>query len=387
MFGHLRSVAACAAVASLLAVSTPTETATAVGAAKPATHNPGIQQELEALVHEQGGPPGVIVTFKSHDDTSVYRAGVADLATGRPPEPYDAMRIASVAKAYSGAVALLLTGWGLLGLDDTIARRLPTLPAAWGRVTLRQLLQHTSGLPDYSADPAFHDVIIADPHHLFTPNQLLGFVASQPLRFTPGSRYQYSNSDNIAVALMAAAATGRTYEQLLNALLYVRLGLYRTSLPTGYEMPPYYMHGYGVRDGQLKDVSTEYSASASWASGGIVSTPRELNTFIEAYGGPRLLPPRVRQAQLTFIAGGSEPPGPGTNAAGLGIFRYSTRCGVVYGHTGNTSGYTQFAAASPDGTHSMTFSVNAQITPSTDPMLFDQMRKVEEDAVCALLSR
>ncbi|WP_194919267.1 serine hydrolase domain-containing protein [Catenulispora rubra] len=386
MFGHLRFVAACAAVAGLLAVSATT--ATAAGAAGPATHDPGpgLQQELEALVHEPGGPPGVIVTFKSHGVTSVYRAGVADLTTGRPPEPYDAMRIASVSKAYSGAVALMLAGWGVLGLDDTIARWLPTLPAAWGQVTLRELLQHTSGLPDYSAEPAFHEVLIADPHHVFAPNELLSFAASQPLRFAPGTRYQYSNSDNIAVALMTAAATGRKYEQLLNDLLYVRLGLYRTSLPKGYKMPPYYMHGYGVRDGLLKDVSTEFSASASWASGGIVSTPRELNAFIAAYAGPRLLSERTRQAQLTFIAGGSEPPGPGTNAAGLGIFRYSTRCGVVYGHTGNTSGYTQFAAASPDGTHSMTFSVNAQITPSSDQTLFDRMRKVEEDAVCALLS-
>ncbi|MEZ0108462.1 D-alanyl-D-alanine carboxypeptidase [Catenulispora sp. EB89] len=327
------------------------------------------------------------MTLKSHNALSVYRAGVADLATGRLPGQYDAMRIASVSKAYSGAVALTLAARGVLGLDDTIARWLPTLPAAWGRVTLRELLQHTSGLPDYSAEPAFHAVLIADPHHVFAPSQLLSFAAAQPLRFPPGTQYQYSNSDNIAVALMTAAATGRTYEQLLNALLYTRLGLYRTSLPKGYKMPPFYMHGYGVRDGVLKDVSTEYSASASWASGGIVSTPRELNTFIAAYAGPRLLPESVRQAQLTFIAGSSEPPGPGTNAAGLGIFSYSTRCGVVYGHTGNTSGYTQFTAASPDGTHSMTFSVNAQITPNSDQTLFDQMRKVEEDAVCALLSR
>ncbi|MEY9858497.1 D-alanyl-D-alanine carboxypeptidase [Catenulispora sp. GAS73] len=387
MFGHLRFVAACAAVAGLLAVSATTATETAAGAARPATHDPGLQQELEALVHEPGGPPGVIVTFKSHDAISVYRAGVADLATGRRPDQYDAMRTASVSKAYSGAVALTLAGWGVLGLDDTIARRLPTLPAAWGAVTLRQLLQHTSGLPDYSAEPAFHDVLSADPHHVFAPNQLLSFVASEPLRFAPGTRYQYSNSDNIAVALMTAAATGRTYEQLLSALLSTRLGLYRTTLPKGYKMPAHYMHGYGVRDGQLKDVSTEFSASASWASGAIVSTPSELNAFFAAYAGPRLLPERVRQAQLTFIPGGSEPPGPGTNAAGLGLFRYSTRCGVVYGHTGNTSGYTQFAAASPDGTRSMTFSVNAQITPNSDQMVFDQMRKVEEDAVCALLSK
>ena len=94
---------------------------------------------------------------------------------------------------------------------------------------------------------------------------------------------------------MAEAATGRTYEQLLSALISTRLGLNRTSLPVGSEMPQPYIHGYGIRDGQLKDVSTEYSASASWASGGIVSTPWELNTFIRAYGGPDMLTERVRR--------------------------------------------------------------------------------------------
>lgn len=389
MFGHLRSTAACAAIAGMLTLTAaPAATAaTAEGATRASRHDLGIQQELEALVHEQGGPPGVIVTLKHGAAMDVYRAGVADLATGQQPQPYDAMRIASVAKAFSGAVSLLLVGWGILGRDDTIAQRLPSLPAAWGHVTLRELLQHTSGLPDYSADPAFRAELAKDPHHVFAPDQLLAYAASHPLLFPPGTRYQYSNSDNIAVALMAAAATGRTYEQLLNALIYPRLGLYRTSLPVGYEMPRPYIHGYGIRDGLLTDVSTEYSASASWASGGIVSTPGELNTFIQDYGGPYMLTEQVRQAQLTFVDGNSEPRGPGANSAGLGIFRYVTRCGVVYGHTGNTPGYTQFAATSPDGTRSLTFSVNAQITEKTDPQVFTKMRAIEEDVVCQSLSR
>ncbi|MEY9935239.1 D-alanyl-D-alanine carboxypeptidase [Catenulispora sp. GP43] len=386
MFGHLRhlrSAAACAAVAGVLAVSATTAT----GAARPAPHAPGLQQQLEALVHVQGGPPGVIVTFDRQGATNVYRAGVANLGTGRPPQPRDAMRIASVAKAFSGAVALSLVARATLGLDDTIGHWLPSLPASWYRVTLRQLLQHTSGLPDYSGSPAFRAELEADPHHVFAPDDLLSFVASEPLQFVPGTQYQYSNSDNIAVALMAQAATGRSYEQLLGSLVFRPIGLRRTSLPTGYEMPRPYIHGYGIRDGRLTDVSTEFSASASWASGGIVSTPKDLNAFIKAYGGPSLLPRRVRQAQLAFIDGASEPAGPGQNSAGLALFRYVTRCGTVYGHTGNTSGYTQFAAASPDGSRAMTFSVNAQITANTDPTVFATMRAIEENAVCELLRR
>ncbi|GAA5016672.1 hypothetical protein GCM10025734_66570 [Kitasatospora paranensis] len=86
------------------------------------------------------------------------------------------------------------------------------------------------------------------------------------------------------------------------------------------------------------------------------------------------------------MPGASEPAGPGTNAAGLALFRYTTRCGVVYGHTGNTAGYTQFAAATPDGRGSVTVSVSEQISQSTRPALLARLRDVEENFVCALLN-
>ncbi|HEY5164904.1 MAG TPA: peptidase S12, partial [Acidimicrobiia bacterium] len=87
------------------------------------------------------------------------------------------------------------------------------------------------------------------------------------------------------------------------------------------------------------------------------------------------------------VAGNSEPPGPGVNAAGLGIFRYQTSCGTVYGHTGNTAGYTQFIAATRDGSRSATVSVNAQVNPRTDAKLFPTLRRVFSTAVCAALAR
>lgn len=83
--------------------------------------------------------------------------------------------------------------------------------------------------------------------------------------------------------------------------------------------------------------------------------------------------------------GNSEPAGPGTNSVGLGVFRYRTRCGAVVGHTGNTLGYTQFAAASPDGARSITFSINRQVTATSDPAFLARLRAVQEDFVCSLL--
>lgn len=350
-------------------------------------HDKSLQQQLDRLVAQDDGPPGVIALLTRAGRTQVYTAGVGDIATGRPPRPDDHMRIASIAKAFSGAVALQLVDQGRLSLDDTIGELLPDQPAAWHTVTLRQLLQHTSGLPDFSAAPGFLEIIGADPRHVFDPRKLLDFVAGEPLLFRPGSLYEYSNSDNIAVALMAEAVTDRRYEDLLRDLVYRPLGLRRTSLPLGYRLPRPYLHGYDVLPpAEPEDISEALGTSGIWASGGIVSTPKDLGAFIRAYGGPALLSEKTRKEQLAFRPGdSSEPAGPGTNAAGLAIFQYTTRCGVLYGHSGNFPGYTQLAATTPDGTRSLTFSINTQTSKGNKPALLARLRTVQEDFACALL--
>ncbi|MFE0255608.1 serine hydrolase domain-containing protein [Streptomyces sp. NPDC059010] len=368
----------------------PLSPAAAGTAAEPRPHpDESLQRQLEQLVRAPGGPPGVIAVLRDGRGSRVVRAGVAKLGSGRRPEPNDHMRIASTAKAFSGAVALSLVDRRHLRLDDTLRERLPRLPRAWGSVTLRQLLNHTSGLPDYSEAPAFLDILFADPRHHFDSRRLLDFVADRPLRFPPGSRYQYSNSDNIAVALMAEAATRVPYERLLDDLVYRPLGLRRTSLPQGYRMPVPYLHGYDVTPpAPPVDVSELISMSGVWASGGIVSTPADMTRFVRGYAGGRLYGHHVVREQRRWIPGGaSEPAGPGRNDAGLGIFRYTTRCGVVLGHTGNTPGYTQLIAATPDGRRSLTFSTTTQINQRMKPALLRQMRAVQENFVCALLRR
>lgn len=347
-----------------------------------------LREQLEQLVSAPGGPPGAIAVLQRGKERHVLRAGVAEVGTDRKPRPTDHMRLASTAKMFSGAVSLQLVDRGKLRLDDTIGKILPHLPGAWHKVTLRQLLQHTSGLPDFSQAPEFAATLTADPQRVIDSRRLLDFVAEEPLAFAPGTRYAYSNSDNIAVALMTEAVTGKRYEDLLAHLVYRPLDLRDTSLPKGSEMPEPYLHGYDVQPpGPPEDVSESYSMSYVWAAGGSVSTPADLNRFIRGYARGRLLSQPTRREQLTFVEGAnSSPPGPGANAAGLAIFRYKTRCGTVYGHTGNTLGYTQLAVATADGRRSLTFSLTAQITETTDPALFSRVRAVQEDFVCALLA-
>ncbi|MFJ4831922.1 serine hydrolase domain-containing protein [Streptomyces sp. NPDC088747] len=362
--------------------------ASAQAADAPADDPRSLRRQLQELTTAPGGPPGVIAVLKRGSHTEVHRAGVADTGTGRPIEDTDHMRIASTAKAYSGAVSLQLIDHGTLRLNDTIGKVLPRLPRAWHRVTLRQLLNHTSGLPDYTSAPRFLELVTENPRRHFDSRRLLDFVADKPLAFPPGSRYTYSNSDNIAVALMAEAVTGRRYENLLAHLVYRPLDLHSTSLPQGYRMPEPYMHGYDVvPPNPPEDVSEVLSASGVWASGGIISTPKDMTAFVRGYAGGKLISDRTRRQQLNWVNGASEPAGPGKNDAGLAIFRYTTRCGVVYGHTGNFPGYTQLIAATPDGKRSLTVSLTTQVNKTNKPELLERLRTVQENLVCALLRK
>jgi D-alanyl-D-alanine carboxypeptidase len=338
-------------------------------------------------VAARAGPPGLSVVIRRGGRQQLRRRGFADLGTRRRLSANDHMRIASVAKAHSGAVALALVDRGRLGLDDTIAERLPGLLPRASDVTLRQALRHTGGLPDYIRSPAFIERFRRDPAAYISPQELVGFVREEALRFPPGSRYEYSDTDNIVVGLMAEAATGRPYEELLARYVYRPLRLRRTSLPRTVRMPRPYLHGYEVAPGAPpEDISEQINPSGAWASGGIVSTPNEVGRFFRAYVRGRLFGRGARRQQRRFVAGSSSPPGPGDNASGLGLFRYRTRCGTVYGHTGSFPGYRLFAASSAEGRRSVVFSVNAQIVPGQGSARVSTLiRRAQVLAVCHAL--
>jgi D-alanyl-D-alanine carboxypeptidase len=349
-----------------------------------ATIGPALQQALNQLVAMPDGPPGVIAIVQHGSRSTVYQAGTASLADRRPLAASDHARLATFSKTYSAAVALSLVSSGKLRLSSTIGQVLPGLPRAWHRVTLREVLQHRSGLPDYTQSKALRARLARYPRATILPDLLLRYVWGKPLQFRPGSRYKYGNSDNVVAAMMAEAVTGRSYNSLLASLVYQPAGLSQTSLPSGFRMPRPYLHGYQLERGQAPvDVSEALTASAAWASGGVVSTPAEMNTFIRDYLAPRFFTRQTQASQLNFVPGSSSPPGPGTNSVGLGVFKYVTNCGTVYGHTGDTPGYTQFGAATLGGGNSVTVTATEQLSSRVHPDVLAALRHAELLAVCA----
>lgn len=353
-----------------------------------------LEKSLTGLVTMPDGPKGVGVLVQRGKQLRYRTAGRSKADSPVPFRLDDHMRIASVTKAFTGAVTLKLVERGRLSLEDTIGQLRPEMPQSWHPVTVRQLLYHTSGIPSYTATAAFQEYF---PNHLtdyISPQQIIDFAATEPLEFPPGTKYDYSNTGTIILGLMSETVTGRSYAQNLTGLVLRPLGMRQSTLPfVSPALPAPFIAGYvfGGSGQPQEEVSEAISPSGVWAAGGIVSTPRDLNKFARAWGGGSFLSkPAVRRAQTRFLPpfSGGEPIGPGINRGGLTLYRYRTPCGVVFGHSGNFPGYTQWMASSPDGTRSAVVTMNLQVN-IPDPVLpqvASSLRRVFRRAACAALA-
>ncbi|MDK1474922.1 serine hydrolase domain-containing protein [Streptomyces sp. 549] len=295
-------------------------------------------------------------------------AGVADLATGRERQPADHFRAGSITKTFVATVVLQLEAEGVLDLDDTVETWLPGLLDGNGHdgraVTVRHLLQHTSGLPDYTADPEVTRRLAAGSadHHLRTrtPEQLIAVALSHPPVFAPGTGWSYSNTGYLVAGLIVEKATGRTWADQVRTRIVEPLGLTGTSLPgTRSTLPGPHPVGYaaplsGDPDAPPRDV-TRLNPSWAGAAGEIVSTASDLNRFYRALLRGRLLPERQQSAMFRSV-----PLNPaGTARYGLGVESWTLSCGTtVWGHAGGIHGSASRSLGTADGSHLLTYHLN-----------------------------
>ena len=346
-----------------------------------------VRKGLEGLVDSPGGPPGAVATLYKGGKLTTIGVGRADVTKAGAPRATEHMRIASIAKAFSGAVALHLVAEDQLKLSGTIGELVGGLPASWGDITVAELLHHTSGLPNYTDSKGFAKQAETAPRAYVSPRKVISWVRNEPLNFAAGKKYEYSNTDNIVVGLIVEAVTGQSYGEELKRIVFKPAGLDQTTFPITPTLPRPFIHGYlaATETEGAQDVSEFLNPAGAWASGAIVSTPSNLNNFIRDDLALRFFPRAQQKEQMDWWVGGeSSPPGPGKNSAGLALFRYQTKCGTVYGHTGNFPGYVQFAAATANGKRAVTTTLNI---PAPDGQLLAQLRRVQTTAVCALLGK
>jgi D-alanyl-D-alanine carboxypeptidase len=344
--------------------------------------------EVEAALEEAvaAGAPGIALEIHGPEGEEFLGAGEADLDPARPIDPEDTYRIASVTKSFTAAIVMQLVGEGDLALDDTVGELDPKLLPEAGDVTVAQLLGHTSGLVDYVEDEEFAEVVSeGEP---LTPERVFGFVADEPPEFEPGSKYDYSDTDNLVLGFLIEQVTGNTYEEELESRIIEPLGLTETFLATDFEFPEPHAQGHQFdpepRPGQVPADITDVpiDPNGAWASGALISTPADMATFFGALLGGDLVPEAQLEEMMETRPGAGNPAGPGTNAAGLGIFRWDVACGEIWGHTGAFPGFRAIGAASDDGSGSFGMVVNATELPQEAE---DAVLRAQELAACRAL--
>ena len=263
------TILACLATAALLAASAPAKPTTAESNAA------GLQKDLDALV--AAGAPGAILFIRDGDHTTRLAAGLGDLARKTPMRAENHFKIASLTKTFTATVLLQLVSEGKLSLNDSVEQRLPGVVPNGSKITIRQLLNHTSGLYDFEIDPRYLKPYLAGNFaHYWSPRQLVEFGVSHKPLFAPGRGYSYSNTNYVVAQLIIERVTGRTIGAEFGRRIFAPLHLRQTSYPTKPGLPRPYAHGYMLL-GQppLTDV-TGLSPSMAPGSGGIVSTMDDL---------------------------------------------------------------------------------------------------------------
>ena len=272
--------------------------------------------------------------------------------------PVDRFRVGSVTKSFVATVLLQLVGEGKLKLDDSLDHWLPGLVPNGGSITIRQLLQHTSGLYDYVNDAGFRAAVLANPLRVWTPRQLVKVAVSHRPLFTPGRRWSYSNTNYILAGLVIHAVTHRSVAAELRDRIFRPLGLRQTSFPTGPTISGPHAHGYVFYGTPLVRDTAQVSPSGAWAAGAIISTVTDVAIFYRALLGGRLLrPPLLSEMETTVRTGDGD-------GYGLGLLALRTGCGRMLGHDGDFPGYATEAFTSPNGQRQLILFINSDQSSS-----------------------
>lgn len=313
-----------------------------------------VQQRLDDLVRKDGFPAALAAVRGRDGRVRHYTAGVADLRTRRKVPTDGQVRIGSNTKGFTSVVILQLVGEGKIGLDKPVESYLPGLIRGRSidgrRITVRQLLQHTSGLPEYTT--FLERDLPAYQHVYFEPRALLDIALKQKAHFAPGTRWEYCNTNYIIAGLIIEKVTGRPVMEEITDRVIKRAGLRHTYFPNVGDQTIHEVHpeGYAERPGkagpQLDDV-TEMDPSWAWSAGQIVSTPSDLMRYLTALLDGKLLKPAELEKMRTTVKLPDVKQG---GAYGLGLYRVPLPCGgVAWGHSGGIPGYSTNNLAAEDG--------------------------------------
>ncbi|WP_315860791.1 serine hydrolase domain-containing protein [Amycolatopsis sp. EV170708-02-1] len=337
------------------------------------------QAAMDAAV--AAGIPGMVAVSDEFRGVS----GVADIERPGKPDASGRWRIASVSKVFVATLVLQLVAEKRVGLDEPVQRYLPGLLPYPEPITVRQLLQHTSGLPrdllpeDTWSSPA--EVDTERFEHFDSDDMIRLSVTKQPLQFKPGTGWAYSNTGYNVLGLLVEKITRKPLERVLAERITGPLHLRDTSLPRDF---PFLIRPAARGYEQLYDAPrgltdlTTYNYTRYFGAGGMVSSGKDLNRFFEALLGGRLLPADLLKQMKTTVpmGGGSE--------YGLGLMKLNLKTAgacaeehVVWGHGGDLPGFATLSFHDDSGKDISTLAT-VDLTASPDAELKRQLPMVSE---------
>jgi D-alanyl-D-alanine carboxypeptidase len=341
-----------------------------------ARQDPALRQRLQAKfeeLHAAGKFPGGTAGFALPGGASFGIAvGVADRSTRQPMRPADRLLLGSVGKTYASAVALQLVHEGKVGLDDPISKYLGKepwfrrLPNA-GRITVRHLMTHTSGLVRYELDPRFTADLSANPDKVWSGEDRLAYLFDARPPFAPGEGWEYSDTNYIVLGLIIERAGGASYYEQLRRRILVPHGLDDT-VPADSRTVPGLVQGYagannpfGGSDEMIVDGRFAVNPQFEWTGGGLAVTARDLARWAK-----RLYEGKVVDASLMddLLDGVPAKLGPETKY-GLGVIIRPTALGTTYGHSGFMPGYQTDVMYFPELKTAIAVQVNSSAPRST----------------------
>jgi D-alanyl-D-alanine carboxypeptidase len=340
-----------------------------------------VVHELQAAIDQatREGIPGVALYVRTPSFTFDGVSGVADSQTGAPLRRDHRYRIGSCSKTYVATLATILSLRGRLDLQRPISAYLPadvaTRLANADRITVRNVLNHTSGLFDYVNDgfdfiERAIEVVQADPSYRFSDREAIEYAFDKPAWFEPGTQYRYSNTNYLVLGLILDGILGRHHSHELRALVLRPLDLNATqySFQPGYD-PDLLAHGYTDYEGEIVDV-THLDLGNGTTDGGIVATASDMGRFIEALLTRESFPTLGEHMRFLRRLLPRRPGGDSVSADtyGFGICGVDSPLGLAYGHNGHTFGYGAMMSYFPEVRTSIGLLVNSD-REETQPAL------------------
>ena len=328
------------------------------------------------------GAPGALIETRNGPGRRALTSGVADVTNGSPVRPGSRFRIGSMTKTFTATVVLQLVGERRVALDAPVERYLPGVVGGHGNdgraITVRQLLQHTSGVPDYLTYLTPQDVL-KDPLAHHDVRDLVDIALAHPPTFRPGTGWRYSNTGYLLAGMLIESVTGHSYGEEVDRRIIRPLGLRATSAPgDASAIPGPHPRGY-VRPGEdapLRDI-TAINPSIAGPAGELISSGADLNRFLGALVSGRLLRPAQRREMMTTRPTG----GPDGRAYGLGLESRPLPCGGLYwGHTGDIPGFETAGGATTGGRQA---SIMVNLGPGGPDAQSDDMEAAVQTALCA----